>query len=210
MTYADLQQSVAAASSHFEMHLLIFFLCGRQGISTQHENMHECHCLNVLQYKCSLEKNQKNNYQLKFYFFVQRIIFLGIFYIEVHQKTTQTNRIQVQVGRYLIFITYAVKYLSHLPQQQFYWTFLSFSCSLMPLSKLVLGQTKFLPFKLSFPTSAEDLQIFHFNGSHFENQQHQVKLSLFLSSNLSILRVFEHCLVFLRQTGSKFGIFGGV
>ena len=25
MTYADLQQSVAAASSHFEMHLLIFF-----------------------------------------------------------------------------------------------------------------------------------------------------------------------------------------
>ena len=59
MTYADLQQLVAAASSHFEMHLLIFFLCGRQGISTQHENMHECHCLNVLQYKCSLEKNKK-------------------------------------------------------------------------------------------------------------------------------------------------------
>ena len=87
MTYADLQQLVAAASSHFEMHLLIFFLCGRQGISTQHENMHECHCLNVLQYKCSLEKNKKNYFSIKILLFMFKgSFFEGYFTLNYTKK----------------------------------------------------------------------------------------------------------------------------
>ena len=76
MTYADLQQSVAAASSHFEMHLLIFFFA--EGKAYLH-SMKTCMNATVwMSYSISAawRRTKKNNYQFKSYFFCSKVHFL--------------------------------------------------------------------------------------------------------------------------------------